>query len=286
VSRDDPRQGADVRASASLDRRIEAFRARHPVRTAEIGGVSWSYRRCGTGGPWVLLLTGALGQADFGFPVIEALARHASILAPDYPVLGDMEKLVAGLVGLLDREGAQRVHVVGGSFGGVVAQAFSRERPERVASLVLSHSGAPCRTTGQGTAVAMLWLLPAALLRALMAKRLRPALRGADPFWARAFERSLAALGRRDILSRVALAAEFGRRYGGLAAPAPWPVLVLDSDDDPLFAEADRAALLALYRGAEHRRFRGTGHVTSLLEPEAFASTIADFVRRAEEARR
>lgn len=272
----------------SLDEQLQAFRAAHPPRSVRADGHAWSYIRAGAEGPAVLLLGGALGRAEFGFAVAAALEGVVRVLAPDYPPVRTLRAVTDGLAALLDAEGVRRAHVVGGSFGGVVAQAFARAHPERVASLVLSHTGAPDRAAGRVWAVRLLGLLPARLLRAMLRTRLRVTLTAADPFWMRQFDATIDGLSREDVLSRVGLAAEFGDRYGGVPVPRRplYPVLIVEADDDPLFPPRKRAALHALYPGARTHVFHGTGHAAAVLQPDAYADVIRRFVEEAEAAAR
>lgn len=268
----------------SLDQQLQGFRAAHPPVTLRAAGHAWSYVRAGSGGPAMLMLGGALGRAEFAFAVIDALGGSVRVLAPDYPPVPTLRQLTDGLAAMLDAEHIRRAHVVGGSFGGVVAQAFARAHPERVASLVLSHTGAPDRAAGRGGGVRILRLLPAPLLRALLRRRLRATLTGTDPFWMRQFDAIAGGLSKQDVLSRVLLAAEFGARYGD--APVPlrplYPVLIVEADDDPLFTPKKRAALHAVYPGAAVHVFHGTGHAAAVLRPAEYAAVIRGFVEQAE----
>lgn len=268
----------------TLDQQLEAFRAAHPPVRLRAAGHEWTYVRGGGGGPVVLLLSGALGRAEFGFGVVAGLEDAARVLAPDYPPVPSLDALADGLAALLDAEEAERAHVVGGSFGGVVAQAFARRHPGRVASLTLSHTGAPQRGARRGAAVRLLGLFPAGLLRAMLRRRLRGTLAAADPFWARQFDAMLDGLSRREVISRVRLAAEFGARYGAAPAPerAPFPVLIVGSDNDPLLPPARRAALHALYPNAHTHVFTGTGHAAGILRPAEYAAVLRRFIEQAE----
>jgi pimeloyl-ACP methyl ester carboxylesterase len=272
----------------SLDQQLSAFRAAHPPATVQARGHTWSYVRAGGEGPAVLLLGGALGRAEFGFPVVRALEGSARVLAPDYPPAGTLRQVTDGLAALLDAEGVRRAHVVGGSFGGMVAQAFARAHPERVASLVLSHTGAPDPAGGRAWAVRLIGLLPPRLLRALLRRRLRSSLAAADPFWTRQFDEIIAGLAKEDVLSRVGLAAEFSARYGATAVPQrpPYPVLIVEADDDPLLTARKRASLHVLYPGARTHVFHGTGHAAGILQPDAYAAVLRQFVEEAEAAAR
>jgi pimeloyl-ACP methyl ester carboxylesterase len=267
-------------AAPSLREALDRFRASHAPKRVSVGRRLWTYSKSGRG-PAVLLLSGALGQADFGFAVIERLERGFTIIAPDYPPVAGLDELVEGLAAILDAEGVGAAHVVGGSFGGIAAQSFGRERPARVASLSLSHTGPPLRTRGLGAARALAGLLPESWLKSLFRKRVRHALASADPFWAEQFDASVERLGKADFLSRMRLAGEFGERYGREQRPLrpPYPVMILSAPDDPLIAQRATKRLVALYPDAADRGFEGTGHVAAIVEPDAFADVLAGFMR-------
>jgi pimeloyl-ACP methyl ester carboxylesterase len=268
----------------SLDEQLARFRAAHPLFRHPHAGHAWHFRRGGDGAEVVLLLTGVLGAGDFAFQQVAALERRYRVLIPDYPPVSSLNELVDGIASLLDAEGTSRVHVVAGSFGGMAAQALVRRHPERVRSLVLSHTGTPERgSRARRLATRPLAVLPGGLLRALFRKRLRGSFAGADPFWTRYFDESTARLGRADFLSRVRVAVDFAEeRYGPHDLDA-WPgrILILDADHDPLFPERRQQAVRALYPRAAVHTFRGTGHAAAILDPEGYTGVILRFLERA-----
>ena len=71
-------------------------------------------------------------------------------------ILGDM---AADLVGLLDHLDIERVHVVGASMGGMIAQTLALDHPPRVASLCSIMSTTGASDVGQPTAEAVMALL-------------------------------------------------------------------------------------------------------------------------------
>lgn len=266
----------------ALEQELAEFRAAHPARRLTYRGNHWRYYAAGQGGAVVLLLGGALGRAEFAFQQIRLLATHFRVLAPDYPPVASLAELADGLLSLLDTEHVTAAHVVGGSFGGLLAQVLVRRAPQRVASLVLSHTGAPDGRRRRAASVVA--LLPAPLLRAALRARLGRTLAAADPFWRRYFERAVDGLSRADILSRVRLQAEFGAEAGYRPEDLTgWPgrVLVVDAADDPLFPPAARQRLRALYPSAQVHQFRGTGHAAALLRPGEYASVLTRFFETA-----
>jgi 3-oxoadipate enol-lactonase len=262
--------------TASLEGRLQTFQADFPPRGITVADRPWRYIAAGPRtGPPILWLGGVLGRAEFAFEQIGLLARECFVLAPDYPAVDSLAELTSGLLALLDREGVRRAHVVGGSFGGFMAQALLVRAPERVASLVLSHTGAP---DGRRHRVGWVDLIPGPMLRGLLRVRLRRTLRAADPFWRDHFERVVSSLGRADIASRVRLQAAFGALP---VAPPSWagPVLLLAAADDPLLGPAAQATLAARFPRAERHTFAGTGHAAALLQPEVYANEVLTFVR-------
>jgi pimeloyl-ACP methyl ester carboxylesterase len=269
--------------TSPLDRELAEFRASHAPRRLIHRGVQWRYFAGGLGNQVLLRLSGALGLGEFSFQQIRLFESRFRVITPDYPAVRSLDEMIDGLIGILDAEHAARVHVIGGSFGGMLAQALIRRAPERVASLVLSHTGAPDgRRRAVGTAIVA--AMPQPLLRGLLKKRLGKTLDAADTFWRRYFDGAIGELTKADILSRVRLQAEFGGKAWSPSDLAEWAgrVLLIEGEDDPLFPPAARAGLRALYPGAAVHRFHGTGHAAAVLKPEEYAEVVTRFLLGAE----
>ena len=86
----------------------------------------------------MLVLTGVGLTAAVALRCVAEIEEHFDVIAlsdggPPAP---------AGAVALLDAAGAEQAHVVGLSFGGVIAQEIAIQHPQRVRSLVLASSTA------------------------------------------------------------------------------------------------------------------------------------------------
>ncbi|MDI3340690.1 MAG: 2-succinyl-6-hydroxy-2,4-cyclohexadiene-1-carboxylate synthase [Sphaerobacter sp.] len=102
----------------------------------------------GGDGPPLLLLHGFTGSAATWAPLLPALQRHVTTVAPDLighghsdapadPARYAMDRCVADLVALLDALAIERTAVLGYSMGGRVALHLALAAPERVTALVL-----------------------------------------------------------------------------------------------------------------------------------------------------
>ena len=81
------------------------------------------------------MLPGALGTAESSWQTIGHLAGHYRVIAPSHPPVATMAELVDGIALILEQEGVPHTHVLGGSYGGFVAQVFVRRHPARVRKL-------------------------------------------------------------------------------------------------------------------------------------------------------
>lgn len=265
---------------------FKAFHTHHAAKRATIDSAEWTYIDAGAGEETLLLLPGALGVADMGWEHILHFAQRYRVLAPDYAPLKSMDALVAGIAGILAREAVERAHVIGGSYGGFVAQVFVRRYPESTASLVLSHTLPPHAGSGQmiRTTLSYLSLIPMFLLRRMVGNRLRALLPEKTP--ETALTHAIFDEVVRHRITKEALINTYWRLVDFNEAEfepddlADWPgrILLIMSDDDPSIPEPVRESLRATYPQAREHLFHGTGHAAAALRPDEYRSVIEQFI--------
>jgi pimeloyl-ACP methyl ester carboxylesterase len=115
---------------------------------ANVNGLSVAYQRTGDG-PVLVLLHGFIVDSRMWRPQLESLSDQFTVIAwdalgtgqssdpPETFGIGDWADCLAGL---LDAVGVQRAHIVGLSWGGILAQEFYRRHAARVLSLVLTDT--------------------------------------------------------------------------------------------------------------------------------------------------
>jgi pimeloyl-ACP methyl ester carboxylesterase len=123
--------------------------SQHEVQYLTVHGHRRAFVKLGSG-PALLLLHGLGCDHTTWEPVLDALAEHYTVIAPDLLGHGLSDKPRAdysvggyanGMRDLLTLLGIDKVTVLGHSFGGGVAMQFAYQFPERTERLVLVSSG-------------------------------------------------------------------------------------------------------------------------------------------------
>lgn len=236
-----------------------------------------------TGAPLIVLLHGSPLSGRMWEPQLELLAGDFHCLAPDLPGHGrsasqsfKMDEVVVELADLIRQHGTDgRAHIVGLSFGGVVAQALMSARPEVVDHAILS-----------GTA---------AELGSVMMSVLRFQIRANEPIVNRMSAGSLAGLiGRqfgvpdsyRPMLAediKMASPAVYSEAilttYSDIRTPVRTgsPTLVVVGEKETWAAKSMARRLVATIPGAAGRVAPG-GHVWNLQHPALFAEVVRAWV--------
>lgn len=269
--------------------RLQHFRQTHPVKHATVNGIDWEYIACGQGNSAILWLVGGLRVADAAYRSIPLMESEFRIIAPTYPALHTMAGLTDGLAGLLDAEGVEKTHVLAGSFGGMVAQVFTRQYAPRVDRLILSTTAAPNaeQVAVYRTQAEMIQAAPDELVAEFSKGRFLEMV--APPEAERAFwtayidELFSLRLGKADLLSTVNCIIDFADNYQ--LSPddlAGWQdrILLIEAEDDATFDAAARARLKTLYPAAQIHTFSGGGHSPATSRREDYFALVSAFLKR------
>ena len=278
-------------------------------RRITLHGRSVTYAQLGSG-PVLLLIHGMGGTFENWQAVIEPLARHHTVVAPDLPGHGtsapgggdySLGALAAGLRDLLIALGHERATLVGHSLGGGIAMQFAYHFPEITESLVLVSSGglgpevSPvlraaalpgadlfiAATAGPGRTVG------SAIARGLAAVGLRPntdvaeVLRGyaslADPVRRAAFLATL-----RSVIGTGGQRVHAGDR---LYLAEGTPVLIIWGARDPIIPLRHGENAHKAIPGSRFEVFEGVGHLPQLEAPGRFIAVLERFIAENEPAR-
>ncbi len=256
-------------------------------------------------GPPLLLLHGIGSNRRTWRPVLPALARRFTVVAPDLLGHGESAKPRAdyslggfanGMRDLLGMLGMERATVIGHSFGGGVAMQFAYQFPERTDRVVLEASGGLGREVtpllraltlpGSAFFLAGVDALPANLgvrLVSLLAERMP-----AGPLAADLREVAQVLEGMRGKESRTAflhvlthvidwrgqLVTMRDRAY----LAAGMPVMVVWGEGDTVLPVSHAMAAVESMPAARLVTMPGVGHFPHTERPVEFAEAVIDFV--------
>jgi len=263
-----------------------------------------SYRRGGRG-PLLVLIHGITNSSRSWEPVLELLAEHFTVLAPDLLGHGTSAKprgdyslgayacLVRDLMIALDYD---RATLVGHSLGGGIALQFAFQFPERVERLVLVSSGG----LGEEVSFALRAVaLPGAefVLPLLASKPMLETAGVLNRLLRRvglSVRSDLAEMGagfaslheyetrRAFVHTARAVIDTAGQRINAtdrLYLAETIPTLLIWGDRDPIIPSTHGTRAHTLIPGSRLEVFEGCGHYPHHHSPVRFAAVVRDFVR-------
>jgi pimeloyl-ACP methyl ester carboxylesterase len=255
---------------------------------AEVGGLSIAYERAGDG-PALILLHGFTHDSRVWRQQLDSLSDEFTVIAWDAPGAGQSpdppEPFEIGdwadcLAGLLDAAGVQRAHILGLSWGGLLAQEFYRCHPTRVRSLVLADTYAGWKGS-----------LPEPIPEERLAACLRDSLLPPSEFVPRYLPGMFSESPTQEVRDELAgIMADFHPIGFRLMATAlahadtrdllpniKAPTLLVWGDSDARSPMTVAHQLLAAVPAARLTAIAGAGHISNLEAPAQFDAAVRDF---------
>lgn len=265
----------DAAASQSL----VSFRQSQPPNQMGVGGVDWEYLAVGQGEQVIVFLHGMTGAYDIWWQQIEALKDHYRILSVTYPPVNSLEELEQGLLAILSKENVSRYNLVGTSLGGYFAQYLVARRPEMITRAVFANTFPPNdlivennRTIGRMLPFLPEWLV-IAVLRGSFEQSIYPTSGGDELTLAFLNEMGYGRMTKAQVLGRYRCVVQ------KFEAPVPQiPVMILESDNDPLVEASLRQQLRSTYPSATVHTFSGAGHFPYINRAEEYTRILDDFI--------
>ncbi|NOX37350.1 MAG: alpha/beta hydrolase [Calditrichaeota bacterium] len=265
---------------ASLKAALEDFRRTHVPRSRRIGDTNWEYLLTGSGDETVLFLHGMAGAWDIWWQQILALREHFRILSLTYPPVYPLAALEQGILALLDQEGIEKVHLVGTSLGGYLAQYLFSRQPYRVLRVVLSNTFPPNSLIARKHRFTGKWLplVPEKILLHQFRKHVQRVIyptSGYDELTrAMLMEMFQERIHKAHILARFRCVMEsFPLRVPEV------PLLIIESANDPLVELELRALLRKAYPDARVFTFPDAGHFPYLNRAQEYSRQLLTFLK-------
>ncbi|MEZ5931860.1 MAG: alpha/beta fold hydrolase [Alphaproteobacteria bacterium] len=256
-----------------------------------------AFQIAGDEGQALVFLHGIGGDAESWRLQLDAFAGDYRAIAWDMPGYGDsaplaemaFPALVDAVLALLDRLSLERVHLIGHSLGGMIAQAFALAHPERLRSLTLAATSAAFGKRAGGE-IASDWQ------ERFIEQRLGPLDRGAsmaelapklvqglvgddpDPKGLELAILSMAAVPEAGYRAAVHCLAGFDQEAS--LPEIRTPTLLIAGEKDPVAPPRVMARMAKAMSDARFDVIEGSGHLLHLERSEAFNGLLGRFLQR------
>lgn len=248
---------------------LAEFRRAYRLKRLRVGDEEWEYIVVGKGTETILFLHGMTGAYDIWWQQIEALKDRYRILSVTYPPARNLQEVQSGLTA-----------IVGTSLGGYITQYLLVHPPVRIQRAVLSNTFPPndlIAEKNRHLGALLPWLPEWLVMR----------------FMRRNFEQVIYPTSGHDALT-LAYLNEMGygrmrkkhviRRYQCVIekfspkSPAI-PLLIIESENDPLVEASPRQQLKATYPSAKVYTFSDAGHFPYLNRPNDYTRVLEAFLK-------
>ncbi|WP_301119974.1 alpha/beta fold hydrolase [Mycolicibacterium fortuitum] len=266
-------------------------------KTIDVDGLTTSYLEAGIGDPVVLLHGGEFGAgAELGWErVIDTLAEHYWVLAPDMLGFGETAKVIdfndgrgmriRHIARFCVELGVTQAHFVGNSMGAInlLVDATSDTPRLPARSLTAICGGGDIQRNEHSAALYDYDATPAGMRRIVTALFADPVYPADEAYVQRRYESSIAP-GAWETLA----AARF--RRPGLDAPAmpssqraydriTVPVMIVEGERDKLLPSGWAGEIAGQITGARSVVIAGAGHCPQIEQPAALTAVLLEFLK-------
>ncbi len=269
---------------------LKDFREKHHYHHQNVGDINWKYIKCGAGKEVVVMLPGSVRSAEVWAKLISYLEPEYRIISPTYPAIESMDEGAEGIKGILEKEKARRIILMGSSFGGWLAQVFVRKYPGMVKKLILSNTSAPESVMSRPLLEYTRFILPKYPEKILKLIYKRSYLKilsevGEDEkqFWkALITELLFFYTTKKEIITMFSTISDFAKNYhfstGDLIR---WrgKVLIIESSDD-IHKDDSRSILKDLYPRAAVKTLKDAVHTAGYTAPPEYVRAVKDFLSK------
>jgi len=257
----------------------------------DASGTELHYLRAGEGEPLLLIQGMSATHLAWGRPFLDELERSFETIVFDNRGMGlsgraempfTIADLAADTIGLLDALGLEKVHLVGISMGGMIAQELALAHPERLRTLTIgaSYCGSP---EGKLIAAEDVQMLAEAytsgdrerVFRAMWEINLSSDFRADESRFAAFLEMGSALSAPQPVVLQQMRACGAHDTHERLAR-IKHPTLVIHGDADRLLAYSNGREIAALIPGARLETLEGVGHMFWWEQPQRSAEVIRE----------
>ncbi|UFH54312.1 alpha/beta fold hydrolase [Spirosoma sp. KNUC1025] len=253
-----------------------------PTKTITSQGYDWRYLSLGNGPKTILFLHGMTGGYDFWWQQMNTFKANYRVISVTYPPVDNLPDLGKGIVDILDKEDVRTAIVVGSSLGGYLTQYLLAAYPQRVEKAVLGNTFPQNDILEEKNATkiaAATWLPAWAVMNSLrknLYDQVLPASENDPLAEAQLLENTYGRMSKAQFLARYHCVVDKFRPVDGKQTKVP--LLIFESDNDPLVSPDLRTKLKQYYVTARVHTFHHKGHFPYLNARDEYNTALQSFL--------
>jgi len=267
-----------------------AFRKKYPKKNYQFHKHQIEYFSGGNGDRTLLLFHGAASDAESLYRRFLQFDSHYKVIGVTMNHFSTHQEVSECINQILKREGMKKVVVMGGSFGGLTAQAYFHRNYAEVEGLILSVTFPPDPSWQRDfqKTIKLMGFIPEKLLKKIFKAKLMKlwkenipdTMKGKILFYKSYFEEMVATrINKSHIMTELRLTADF---CNDLYAPDQYPlwkgkVLIFTANDDANFKYHEKLA--HQYPNVEEIIWQNVGHIGAFIMEEEFLTKIERFLK-------
>jgi len=253
-----------------------------PTHSIHTQDYDWPYLVLGNGPKTILFLHGMTGAYDFWWQQMNEFSRNYRVISVTYPPVDNLSALGKGIVAILDQEKVEKTVVVGSSLGGYLTQYLVATYPQRVEKAVFGNTFPKndIYKEKNSTKIAIASWLPEWVvmnsLRQNLYDQVLPASENNPLAKAQLLENTYGRMSKAQFIARYHCVIDQFEPVAGNETTIP--LLILESDNDPLVPLDMRTKLKQYYTAAQVHTFHHKGHFPYLNAKDEYNAVLRKFL--------
>jgi maspardin len=253
-----------------------------PTRSINTRGYDWPYLVLGSGPKTILFLHGMTGGYDFWWQQMTEFSHDYRVVSVTYPPVDNLSDLGQGIIAILDKEKIDSTVVVGSSLGGYLTQYLLATYPKRVEKAVLGNTFPKndiLEEKNKSKIALATWAPEWVVMNSLrqnLFDQVLPASENNPLAKAQLLENTYGRMSKAQFLARYYCVVDKFQPIDGKQTRVP--LLIMESDNDPLVPPDLRAQLKQYYSTAQVHTFHHKGHFPYLNASDEYNTALRTFL--------
>ena len=154
-------------------KRLQDFLETHEIKRIHVEGKNIKYYSCGKGGQTILTFSGGHSGLETIYETVLGFENDYKMVVVDISLFKGLTEFSQGVNKVLEKEGVDRVFVIGQSLSGMYSQIYFKRNYDIVDAMALTNTFAPSQKKSKKWALILLRLFPFFLLKAIFKQKIR-----------------------------------------------------------------------------------------------------------------